>query len=232
MLPIHKSTQNPLTDFIRIPDATYEDNRLPKKELKESLLKEQGYLCAYCMSRISVDTMKVEHWLPQHSDTGKEALSSEAKERERNLSIDYKNMLAVCRGNEGYLKADQHCDTQKGNAHLLYNPSNPLDHDRLRIFYLRSGQIKSEDAVFCSQLGGKGQNEKGVLNLNCQKLLINRLNVIRYIEKALQKLPQRASKGKISTLLKQWKEPDSLGMLKEYASVAIYFLTKRLQKAL
>ena len=232
MLPIHKSTQNPLTDFIRIPDATYEDNRLPKKELKESRLREQRYLCAYCMSRITVDTMKVEHWSPQHSDTGQEALSPEAKERERLLSIDYKNMLAVCRGNEGWGKADQHCDTQKGNAHLLYNPSDPKDHDRLKTFYLHSGQIKSKDAVFCAQLGGNGKDEEGVLNLNCQKLLINRLDVIRYIERALQKLPQQASKGKILALLKQWKEPDSSGMLKEYAGVAIYFLTKRLQKAL
>ncbi len=232
MLPIHKSTENPLTDFIRIPDATYEDNRLPKKELKESLLKEQGYLCAYCMSRITVDTMKVEHWSPQHSGTGQEKTSLEAKEKERNLSIDYKNMLAVCRGNEGSPKTEQHCDTQKGNAHLLYNPSDPKDHDRLRIFYLRSGQIKSKDAVFCAQLGGIGQNEKGVLNLNCQKLLINRLDVIRNIEKALQKLPQQASKGRILAILKNWKELDSSGMLKEYAGVAIYFLTKRLQKAL
>lgn len=232
MLPIHKSPENPLTDFIRIPDATYEDNRLPKKELKESLLKEQGYLCAYCMSRISMDTMKVEHWSPQHSDTEQEKISPEAKERLRMLSIDYKNMLAVCMGNEGHPRTEHHCDTQKGNVHLLYNPSDPMDHDRLKIFYLRSGQIQSEDAAFCAQLGGKGQNDRGVLNLNCQKLLNNRLNVIRDIEKALQKLPQRASKGKISAILKQWQEPDSLGMLKEYAGVAVYFLTKRLQKAL
>lgn len=30
-------------------------------ELKSALLEEQGYLCAYCMRRISYENMKVEH---------------------------------------------------------------------------------------------------------------------------------------------------------------------------
>lgn len=231
MLPIHKSPENPLEDFVRIPDITYGDNRLPKKKLKESLLKEQGYLCAYCMSRISEDTMKVEHWHPQKSDTEGQELSAEEKEKERLLSIDYKNMLAVCIGNEGHPKKEQHCDTRKGNKHLLYNPSDPQDHNRLKIYYLRSGEIASEDAIFCAQLGSKEENKAGVLNLNCPKLMNNRAAIINYIFKALQKLQKQASKGKISAILQNWKEPDSSGMLKEYAGVAIYFLTKRLQKS-
>lgn len=232
MLPIHKSPENPLEDFVRIPDVTYDDNRLPKKKLKESLLKEQGYLCAYCMSRISEDTMKVEHWYPQKSDMEGKKLSAEEKENERLLSIDYKNMLAVCIGNEGHPKKEQHCDTRKGNKHLLYNPSNPQDHNRLKIYYLPSGEIASEDAAFYAQLGRKDEKETGVLNLNCPKFINNRAAVITAILKALHKLPQQASKGKISAILKNWNTPDSSGRLKEYAGVAIYFLTKRLKKAL
>lgn len=232
MLPIHKSPENPLEDFVRIPGATYSDAGIPKDKLKESLLKEQGYLCAYCMSRISEDTMKVEHWHPQRSDTEGKELSPEEKEKERLLSIDYKNMLAVCTGNEGHPKKEQHCDTRKGNKHLLYNPSDPQDHNRLKIYYLRSGEIASEDAAFCAQLGKKEGEKAGVLNLNCPKLINNRAAIIDAILKALHKLPQQASKGKISAILKNWQEPDSAGMLKEYAGVAIYFLTKRLKKAL
>ena len=231
MLPIHKSPENPLEDFVRIPDVTYGDNRLPKQELKASLLKEQGYLCAYCMSRISKETMKVEHWWPQKSDTEGKELSAEEKEKERLSSIDYKNMLAVCMGNEGHPKKEQHCDTRKGNKHLLYNPSNPQDHERLKIFYLCSGEIASEDDAFCSQLGKKEGEKAGVLNLNCPKLINNRAAIINDIFKALQKLQKQASKGKISAILQKWKEPDSSGMFKEYAGVAIYFLTKRLQKS-
>lgn len=232
MLPIHKSPENPLENFVRIPGVTYDDNRLPKQELKASLLKEQGYLCAYCMSRISKETMKVEHWWPQKSDTEGKKLSAEEKEKERLLSIDYKNMLAVCTGNEGHPKKEQHCDTQKGNKHILYNPSNPQDHNRLKIYYLRSGEIASEDAAFCAQLGKKEGEKAGVLNLNCPKLINNRAAIIDAILKALQDLPQKASKGKISAILKNWNKPDSSGKLKEYAGVAIYFLTKRLKKEL
>lgn len=232
MLPIHKSPENPLEDFVRIPGATYNDAGIPKDKLKESLLKEQGYLCAYCMSRISESTMKVEHWYPQRSDTEGKELSAEEKEKERLSSIDYKNMLAVCMGNEGHPQKEQHCDTRKGNKHLLYNPSNPQDHERLKIYYLRSGEIASEDAIFCAQLGSKEENKAGVLNLNCPKLMNNRAAVINAVLKALQSLPQNASKRKISTRLQEWKEKDKSGMLKEYAGVAIYFLTKRLQKAL
>ena len=36
-----------------------------KKQLKSSLLAEQGYLCCYCMGEISMDNMQVEHWRPQ-----------------------------------------------------------------------------------------------------------------------------------------------------------------------
>lgn len=232
MLPIHKSPENPLEDFVRIPGATYNDAGIPKDKLKESLLKEQGYLCAYCMSRISESTMKVEHWYPQRSDTEGKELSAEEKEKERLSSIDYKNMLAVCMGNEGHPQKEQHCDTRKGNKHLLYNPSNPQDHNRLKIYYLRSGEIASEDTAFCEQLGSKEENKEGVLNLNCPKLMNNRAAIINSVLKDLQNLPQKASKGKISSILKKWKEPNSSGRLKEYAGVAIYFLTKRLQKAL
>lgn len=232
MLPIHKSPENPLEDFVRIPGATYNDAGIPKDKLKESLLKEQGYLCAYCMSRISESTMKVEHWYPQRSDTEGKELSAEEKEKERLSSIDYKNMLAVCMGNEGHPQKEQHCDTRKGNKHLLYNPSDPQDHNRLKIYYLRSGEIASEDTAFCEQLGSKEENKEGVLNLNCPKLMNNRAAIINSVLKDLQNLPQKASKGKISSILKKWKEPNSSGRLKEYAGVAIYFLTKRLQKAL
>ena len=189
MLPIHKSAENPLENFVRIPGATYSDAGIPKDKLKESLLKEQGYLCAYCMSRISEDTMKVEHWHPQRSDTEGKKLSAEEKEKERLLSIDYKNMLAVCTGNEGHPQKEQHCDTRKGNKHLLYNPSNPQDHNRLKIYYLRSGEIASEDAAFCAQLGKKEGEKAGVLNLNCPKLINNRAAIIDAVLKALQNLP-------------------------------------------
>lgn len=42
MLPIHKSQRDPLSGYKQMPDATYEDNRLPKKALDEQLLRENA----------------------------------------------------------------------------------------------------------------------------------------------------------------------------------------------
>lgn len=33
-----------------------------KEDIRQALLEEQGYLCAYCMCRISAENMKIEHW--------------------------------------------------------------------------------------------------------------------------------------------------------------------------
>lgn len=89
-------------------DATYEDNRLPKNALNEQLLREQGYLCAYCMARITPENMNVEHWQPRHPPSSKAEDKLRSKELQM-LSLDYKNMLAVCPGNEGKPKDFQPC---------------------------------------------------------------------------------------------------------------------------
>ncbi|WP_144268450.1 hypothetical protein [Desulfovibrio sp. An276] len=232
MIPIHKNQENPLLEFERIPGVTYDDNRLPKKELKASLLKEQGYLCAYCMSRIYENSMKIEHWLPQNPDNEGCELSSEEKEANRQHSIDYKNLLAVCKGEEGKQSHLQHCDTKKGNKRLLYNPANPDHYNKLRIKYLRTGKIESEDSDFNEQLGDekieyeKNTNE-GILNLNCSKLMSNRADVINKIIDTLNQLKNRAPSRQIDSILEKWCSPDRNGRLQEYAGVAIYFLTKR-----
>ena len=77
-------------------------------ELKDSLLKEQGYLCAYCMARIDKDHMKVEHFKPQ-SLYPQDILA-------------YGNLLACCLGKT---QDESHCDTSKGNAEISLSPLSP-----------------------------------------------------------------------------------------------------------
>lgn len=36
----------------------------PKEAVQISLLEEQGCLCAYCMRRITLKDMQIEHYLP------------------------------------------------------------------------------------------------------------------------------------------------------------------------
>ena len=226
MIPIHKSQRDPLSGFKQMQDATYEDNRLPKKALVEQLLREQGYLCAYCMTRIDLETMSVEHWQPRHPS----ALEFESKcevNDLRKLSIDYKNMLAVCDGNQGHPKRFQHCDTLKGNRVLKYNPANQAHHPKLQIRYLKStGKIESQDDEFNRQIGGV-DGDPGILNLNLNQIKDNRLEVIRRVNHMLDKLRENASRKDIQKLLDNWQKPNSGGKLQPYAGVAIFFLELR-----
>ncbi len=40
-------------------------NKYPQKnDLKQALLTEQGYICCYCLRRIEIGSIRIEHWLP------------------------------------------------------------------------------------------------------------------------------------------------------------------------
>lgn len=49
-----------LKSYIELTHAT-------KNIIKESLLNEQGYLCAYCMQRITMKDATIEHYIAQNS---------------------------------------------------------------------------------------------------------------------------------------------------------------------
>ncbi len=112
-LCFHRS--QPHADYDNIPPET-------KTDLKRSLLMEQGYLCCYCMDRVDITTMRIEHW--------------QCQSRFSPRALDYTNLMAACSGNEGSSEREHHCDVQKKDSDLCLNPSNALDHDRLSIRYL------------------------------------------------------------------------------------------------
>lgn len=72
--------------------------RLP--EAREHLLKEQNFLCAYCLQKIDMTTSSIEHVIP--------------KEFSKELSTAYTNLVAVCKNppldNPG---SRRHCDKEK-----------------------------------------------------------------------------------------------------------------------
>lgn len=69
------------------PGAKYEAT----DDLRNALLKDQGYICAYCMRRIPVkdsgtdETTRIEHLIPQSALSQAEAM-------------DYANMVICCPG--------------------------------------------------------------------------------------------------------------------------------------
>ena len=72
-------------------------------------------MCAYCMKSIQDDPLEttIEHWFPLDKDKDK--------------VLDYKNMLAVCRGGatldlEKGHKRELCCDASKGNSEIKEKP--------------------------------------------------------------------------------------------------------------
>jgi len=182
-----------------------------KERLRESLLEEQGHLCAYCMQRITITTMKVEHWHCQSRYPGEQ--------------LQYQNLLACCKGNESEKPGKQHCDTRKGDVDILYNPANPEHHNRLQIRFEGDGTIRSDDTVFDDQINC-------ILNLNYSRLQRNRKEVIASVHKGLNRNSETRPNAEIRRLIEKWNTPDACGHLREYCGVAIYYLQKRLRGGL
>ena len=119
-----------------------------------SLIREQGQLCAYCMKRIPERkgriSATIEHIEPQ-------------SRTDESMRLDYRNMLAVCSGNRNGADHEKTCDARRGSLpqdrQTLY--VNPLKKDTLKtIVYHSNGVISSEDSKI-------DQNLNDTLNLNC-----------------------------------------------------------------
>ena len=79
------------------------ENDYSKTLLRESLVKEQYYLCCYCNTAIKGEALdtKIEHFLP--------------KERYKNQIFEYGNLFAACNGGERVKPIKLCCDTYKSN---------------------------------------------------------------------------------------------------------------------
>lgn len=200
-----------LAEYRTRPNAEYDgpDFTRVKGRLRESLLEEQGHLCAYCMQRISAETMKVEHWHCQARYPGEQ--------------LRYQNLLACCKGNEGKPFCEQHCDTRKGDDDILYNPANPEHHNRLRIRVEGNGTIRSDDTAFNGQINS-------ILNLNYSRLQRNRKKVVESVKKGLNRNSEERSNTEVQRLIVKWNTPNTDGRLREYCDVATYYLQKRLRR--
>ena len=111
---------------------TYDDLVNPeKKEVKVSLMKEQGYICCYCERQLTDDDSHIEHFNPQ---------SNNAVD-----TLDYTNMLCSC---QDQLKRGEprHCGISKDNwfdKDLLISPLNSNCEGRFA--YTADGKIQPAD---------------------------------------------------------------------------------------
>ena len=113
-----KSIQDGNTNAIRV-----QFDMLPKGQIRESLIKEQHGLCAYCMKRIHNDSKSttIEHFIPLSKDKDK--------------ALDYSNMLAVCDGGKNTSVEGKKilcCDAcKKDEDEMTINPLNKYMMDKI-----------------------------------------------------------------------------------------------------
>jgi len=175
-----------------------------KQHLQEALLRDQGGLCCYCMTRISRTAMKVEHYLCQDDHPGRD--------------LEYDNLFAACEGGTGLPREQQTCDTRKGNAALTICPSANIEPF---LKYLGDGSIDSVNPDYRHDFAV-------TLNLNTDKLKRARRGVLDGLVAVLQ----RASKGEWKRLdleeeLRRWRSRDADGNFKPFSEVGVYFLEKQ-----
>lgn len=197
-----KSEPHSLTIYKKTINASFDNQPSKVKEdLRKSLLEEQGYICAYCMKRIEESAdIKIEHYEARNSTN----------------ELSYKNLLAVCKGNEGSSKERQTCDTKKGNRVLHINPQKVGDIST--IFFTRNGEVKSTNLLFQKDLDE-------VLNLNDK--FGNLISARKSALKALQKKITPMNKNQIEKLYNKLKSAERKI---EYVGILLWYLEKKIKR--
>lgn len=201
---------------------------LPKESIRESLLAEQHYLCAYCMRKIKNDRLKtsIEHWYPLSKNKDK--------------ALDYKNMLVVCDGGKNWSGKGKKilcCDACKGDEdELIISPLNKLQMDK--IAYDTNGFIitKPEDGdldndirdVLC--LNGIWKNGKFIADTSTG-LVKGRKDTYLMYKRFIKKLDDKG-RCTSSQIKKKIDEIQSADQWQEYAGVLLYFLNKKYRSLL
>ncbi len=189
----------------------------PKIAVQQSLLKEQGCLCAYCMRRISLETLQIEHYIPQHPQD---------EDYDPALSIDYHNMLAVCFGNKKQAGVFENltCDQHRRNTPLTVNPLDRTSIDKIK--YKTDGTIYSDDPDIEKDLDD-------ILNLNCPASYLkeNRKAALDEIKKVLYKrFPgKKVPKQQLERMLTHFQELHD-GKYVAFAGIVIWYLKRQIAR--
>lgn len=193
------------TAYRETPGAKYK--AIPA--LRQALLIEHGYLCAYCMRRIPVkdpnnkETSRIEHIQPIEF----------YEERQ----LDYTNMVICC---PGYINSSEHCDKSKKSQEISFTPFDI--HVQNSISYLtKDGTIQSSNANWNTEMND-------VLCLNNSLLKINRSQVLEGIRAILEK--KKWKRAELENQLHHWSNPNADGKRSPYCGIVIWYLEKKLRQ--
>lgn len=200
-----KSIPPSLVKYKKTINASFDS--LPKEvkdKIRTSLLEEQGYICAYCMKKLKDDSaqVKIEHYIARTEEN----------------ELDYKNLLAVCKGNEGEPFENQTCDTRKGSQEIRINPQESKD--ILTVSYTNDGRIKSTNKDYQKDFDD-------TLNLN------NYLGLVALRKSALDSLKRKLYARKThltrETIEKIYNKYSEANVKESYVGILLWYLQKKLK---
>lgn len=204
-----------------------------KHEMREALCRDQGFVCAYCQSRIAPgddgpgQMAHVEHWETRASAPDKQ--------------FHWRNLLGVCQGDieepplehlpppmPGHPETAQvharfHCDNHRGHLpeaeqELHLRLTEPFAEGSVR--FTGAGQVWSDNPGV--------QTDIKVLNLNIWRLVRNRRAAIDFVAS------QTGSTAKASFLrgmLVRIEAVDGRGRFLEYSAAMAYLIRRKLASA-
>lgn len=111
-----------------------------KEKLRESLLKEQGYLCCFC-NRIIEKKTRAEYTEAELADLPEEIEHMLPRNSHPKLGLYYDNLAISCRGGRG--TGSETCNASKGKKPLKLTPFDKTCEER--IYFTEDGQILGED---------------------------------------------------------------------------------------
>ncbi|MCR5836179.1 MAG: TIGR02646 family protein [Lachnospiraceae bacterium] len=184
-----------------------------KEDIRQALLKEQGNLCAYCMRRIDITNMKIEHWYPENL-------------MDDNGCLEYNNMLACCVGhNEGDSGKYDTCDTHKKDTVIYIDPRNSEHINQIQ-YRSKDGTIYSDNDCFNKDLDI-------VLNLNSEThyLKQNRKEALDSFKQFMikRKISGQWNENMLKKVLNEYDTKDENGERKEYSGIILWYIKRKLK---
>lgn len=205
-------------------------NRIPRNEtpfykLREQLLKEQKYVCAYCGQKVLMvenehgkAQMKTEHFVPQDGTVEND--------------LKYQNLLSCCLGNDNR-KGENHCDSMKGDRPLLSitNPSTWSFRDKDILYSVKN---ESQEVLLFSSNGAKDKGltgrTKGCLNLNHDLLKTDRFSIFKnVIKKQLGEDKSKWEPNQVEDLILKYADTSD-GHHKKFKDFVLWLLEDWIKK--
>jgi len=202
-------------------NTLYEGGSLNKIEIQRQLLQEQKGLCAYCMSRISINEGMRPRMIIEHI---------KCRTNYTDLQLDYENMLGVCLGGSDNKFRQAHCDKSKdsSSSHYDIQTLNPLKVNvESFIQFIETGTMLSLNKDISVD------KDIEALNLNEEFLRINRGQILRELKDGYKRAWNRSSSDVhhfLNENIKKWSQLNPKGYLPEYNLVALKFLNKKLDR--